>query len=146
MTKDEALRLALEALEYHTDQTRPIPYTIAAIVEIKAALKANNKSVDFYGYCPICNAKGLSRERHPDGSDVCTNGHIYESKYALTTPPQRKPQSHGSLGLCSGTAPRLPPRPSQPRLHQKRRPCLEAKTHARQRTAPSSRSHPPRRQ
>ena len=89
MTQTEALRLALDALEYHTEQTRPIPYTIAAIVKIKAALEANNKSVDFYGYCPICNAKGLSRERHPDGSDVCTNGHIYESKYALTTPPQR---------------------------------------------------------
>jgi hypothetical protein len=89
MTKDEALRIALDALEYHTEQTRPIQYTIAAIVKIKAALEANNKSVDFYGYCPICNAKGLSRERHPNGSDVCTNGHIYESKYALTTPPQR---------------------------------------------------------
>ena len=38
MTKDEALRLALEALEYHTEQTRPIPYTIAAIVKIKKVL------------------------------------------------------------------------------------------------------------
>jgi hypothetical protein len=38
MTKDEALRLALEALEYHTEQTRLIPYTIAAIVKIKKVL------------------------------------------------------------------------------------------------------------
>ena len=97
MTKDEALRIALDALEYHTEQTRPISYTIAAIVKIKAALETNNKSVDFYGYCPICNAKGLSRERHPDGSDVCTNGHIYESKYALTTPPQRKPMTNDEI-------------------------------------------------
>jgi hypothetical protein len=105
MTKDAALRLALEALEklfgipdkwtgegagdvavwrlggsYRAQQ---------AIAAIKAVLEAKDGTVTVYGYCPICNAEGLSRERHPDGSDVCTNGHIYKSKDALTTPPQR---------------------------------------------------------
>ena len=84
----EALRLALEALEMvceHGAILRPIETRDA----IKAALEAKDGTVTVYGYCPICNAKGLSRERHPNGSDVCTNGHIYESKYALTAPPQR---------------------------------------------------------
>ena len=38
MTKDEALKLALEALEYHTAQTRPIHQTSEAITAIKEAL------------------------------------------------------------------------------------------------------------
>ena len=38
MTKDEALRLALESLEYHTAQTRPIHQTSEAITAIKEAL------------------------------------------------------------------------------------------------------------
>jgi hypothetical protein len=39
MTK-EVLKLALEALEYHTAQTRPIHETNEAITAIKAALEA----------------------------------------------------------------------------------------------------------
>ena len=38
MTKDEALKMALEALEYHTAQTRPIIETMATINAIKEAL------------------------------------------------------------------------------------------------------------
>ena len=38
--KDEALKLALEALEYHTAQTRPITRTQEAITAIKQALAA----------------------------------------------------------------------------------------------------------
>lgn len=38
MTKDEAVRLALEALEYHQDQTRPIRRTIATITALRKAL------------------------------------------------------------------------------------------------------------
>lgn len=44
-----------------------------------------------YGYCPICGAPGLSRERRPDGNDHCTNGCTYPSKDAVRpkgyTPP-----------------------------------------------------------
>ena len=42
MTKDEALKMALEALEYHTAQTRPIIETMATINVIKEALAQPN--------------------------------------------------------------------------------------------------------
>ena len=92
MTKDEALRLALEALEHTESRFHTIAWGREqdAITAIKAALEAKDEPVAIYGYCPTCNAKGLSRERHPDGSDVCTNGHIYQSKYALTAPRQQE--------------------------------------------------------
>ena len=49
-----------------------------------------------YGYCPTCGAKGVSRERHPDGSDICASGHTYKSKDALATPqqPAQQPVTH----------------------------------------------------
>lgn len=38
-----------------------------------------------YGYCPICSAAGVERERRPDGNDRCSNGHIYASKTAIAS-------------------------------------------------------------
>lgn len=38
------------------------------------------------GYCPLCGALGMSRERRPNGNDQCEHGHTYPSKYALTDP------------------------------------------------------------
>lgn len=35
---------------------------------------------DVYGYCPICGAPGVSRERRPNGNDRCEAGHEYPSK------------------------------------------------------------------
>ena len=35
-----------------------------------------------YGYCPICAAPGVSRERRPNGNDRCKNGHTYLSANA----------------------------------------------------------------
>jgi len=35
-----------------------------------------------YGYCPVCGAVGVSRERRPDGDDACANGHKYPSARA----------------------------------------------------------------
>jgi hypothetical protein len=35
-----------------------------------------------YGYCPKCGAKGVTRERRPNGDDRCENGHKYPSKDA----------------------------------------------------------------
>lgn len=37
-----------------------------------------------YGYCPICGAKGVSRERSLNGDDRCVKGHVYKSSLALT--------------------------------------------------------------
>lgn len=44
-----------------------------------------------YGYCPVCGAIGLYRERRPDGDDVCANGHTYKSSSALKFPHQPPP-------------------------------------------------------
>lgn len=36
-----------------------------------------------YGICPDCGAKGITRERRPNGFDICSNGHRYKSNKAL---------------------------------------------------------------
>lgn len=33
-----------------------------------------------YGYCPQCGGKVVSRERRPNGNDICENEHIYPSR------------------------------------------------------------------
>ena len=43
--------------------------------------------VAVYGYCPECGAKGVTRERRPNGNDKCAKGHTYPSNTA--THPQR---------------------------------------------------------
>lgn len=40
-----------------------------------------------YGYCPICGAPGVERERRKDGNDRCANGHEYPSREAVGKPP-----------------------------------------------------------
>lgn len=40
-----------------------------------------------YGYCPVCGAIGIVRERRPDGNDTCARGHQYPSAQALTEQP-----------------------------------------------------------
>ena len=47
--------------------------------------------VAVYGYCPDCGAKGVTRERRPNGNDKCANGHTYPSSTA--TPVQPKQQA-----------------------------------------------------
>ena len=51
--------------------------------------------VAVYGYCPQCGAKGVMRERRPNGNDKCANGHTYPS--STSTPPQRKPLTDEDL-------------------------------------------------
>lgn len=38
-----------------------------------------------YGYCPECGAKGISREKRPDGNDKCEAGHTYPSSKSKKT-------------------------------------------------------------
>ena len=52
-------------------------------------LEAQPEPMAVYGYCPQCGAKGVMRERRPNGNDKCANGHTYPS--STSTPPQRKP-------------------------------------------------------
>lgn len=47
-----------------------------------------------YGYCPICHAKGATRERRPNGYDGCVNGHIYPSSRSVgSTQPNHIPDA-----------------------------------------------------
>lgn len=48
----------------------------------KCVMPAQQESVAVYGYCPECGAKGVIRERRPNGNDKCTNGHTYSSSVA----------------------------------------------------------------
>lgn len=36
-----------------------------------------------YGFCPLCHAPGVSRERRPNGNDRCGKGHVYPSRNAI---------------------------------------------------------------
>jgi hypothetical protein len=36
-----------------------------------------------YGFCPLCGALGLARERRPNGNDRCAQGHVYPSHSAV---------------------------------------------------------------
>ncbi len=52
-----------------------------------------------YGYCPICGAAGKSRERRPDGNDVCANGHTYSSRSSIPFNPKETKEER-AIGLC----------------------------------------------
>ena len=60
---------------------------VAGIALYTAPLLPEQEPVAVYGYCPKCGAKGVQRERRPDGNDKCVNGHTYPSSKA--TPPKR---------------------------------------------------------
>jgi hypothetical protein len=51
------------------------------------AVNPLQEPVAVYGYCPECGAKGVMRERRPNGHDKCANGHTYPS--STSTSPQR---------------------------------------------------------
>ena len=57
------------------------------VADFKQALAQTQEPVAVYGYCPECGAKGVMRERRPNGNDKCANGHTYPS--SASTPPQR---------------------------------------------------------
>ena len=43
----------------------------------------SDTNINVYGFCPICKAHGVSRERCPNGNDTCKNGHVYPSAKAI---------------------------------------------------------------
>ena len=74
-------RIAREALADH------------AMQEVqRLGQEIEQEPVAVYGYCPECGAKGVMRERRPNGNDKCANGHTYPS--STSTPPQRKPLTY----------------------------------------------------
>ena len=64
--------------------------TSGSPINTSTALEAKDEPVANYGYCPVCGAKGTSRERHPDGNTTCVNGHKYKSRDTLSAPPQQE--------------------------------------------------------
>ena len=97
--QQEALRLALEALEYISSHYMSLPkigcMALAAIEEALAEQETVLPGgghvpavpVAVYGYCPECGGAGVMRERRPNGDDKCTNGHKYPSSKALAEQP-----------------------------------------------------------
>ena len=107
----EALKLALEALEglkslyggkghklheinmIHRNHDTAITVLKKALAEHamretqRLGQEIEQEPVAVYGYCPQCGAKGVMRERRPNGNDKCANGHTYPS--STSTPPQR---------------------------------------------------------
>ena len=92
------LHISTEQLKAQADAT----YNSPAYKEFKAAEAAEISAIrhscrtstsnaekvpSIYGYCPICLAPGNSRERRPDGNDVCLHGHTYPSAKALPSLP-----------------------------------------------------------
>lgn len=63
-----------------------------------------------YGWCPMCGAPGISRERRPNGNDTCKSKHVYPSCLAVARPAEaptteqrvRMAYSHGVLAGFTG--------------------------------------------
>jgi DNA segregation ATPase FtsK/SpoIIIE-like protein len=91
MTKDEALKLALEALEYHTVQTRPLTRTQEAITAIKRALAAPVQPVGVATGC--ASHEGFftvvfrSSQPIPDGTGLYTTPPAQPAPVPLTDDP-----------------------------------------------------------
>lgn len=75
----------------------------AAAEEQPAPVEASTGK--FYGYCPKCGAKGISRTRELDSKDTCENGHIYPSVQCLKWRPGQEPAAEKK----EEKAPEVPP-------------------------------------
>jgi len=51
-----------------------------------------------YGFCPICGANGIIRERRPDGNDRCSAGHTYPSRNSVGEVKQAPPAKCPTCG------------------------------------------------
>jgi hypothetical protein len=80
----EALIRQLQISCLGLDPIDPLRLLVDDVIE---ALAQTQEPVAVYGYCPECGAKGVMRERRPNGTDKCANGHTYPSNTAA--PPQR---------------------------------------------------------
>jgi hypothetical protein len=87
VSKDTALRMAIEAMEYHTEQTRPIEDTDKAIQACKEALAQPTAEQSSLVQEPVCWMMTL-----PDGNhDWILDGNRFEGYIPLyTTPPSRE--------------------------------------------------------
>ena len=79
-----------------------------------------------YGKCPVCGGKGTSRERRPNGNDMCENAHVYPSKDAVIRDKVARVvcaanRNHMGLVVCSV-------RHFDPLMHRIIKPLLEQHT------------------
>jgi hypothetical protein len=86
MTDKEALKLALEALKYHTAQTRPIHETNEAITALKAALEAKDEPVAWGVFEGNLHDMFFSQEEAQEMADL--KGTHAEVRPFYTAPPQ----------------------------------------------------------
>lgn len=52
-----------------------------------------------YGYCPVCEAPGIARDRTPGGNDKCAGGHTYPSADAVPL------QTFHRVPVCTAVGP-----------------------------------------
>ena len=122
MTQEE-LRIDLEnlALRFSEGWHEGIKIDASDIMLLNKAAQAlaqpEQEPVAVYGYCPECGAKGVMRERRPNGNDKCANGHTYPSSKSTPPQPEQEPvkdwvashnaicallrQAHDALALTS---------------------------------------------
>lgn len=93
--KEVALRVLEKSLDPAEVEARRKAY--AAYTRVRASAKerawqwggddvVKPEPPGAYGYCPLCGAPGVSRERRPAGNDTCGNGHTYPSRMSLVAP------------------------------------------------------------
>ena len=127
--KDEALKLALEALEDISSHYMSLPkkgcMALAAIEEALAEQETVLPGgghvpavpVAVYGYCPECGGAGVMRERRPNGDDKCTNGHKYPSSKALAEQPAPVAEPHKQPEPCQCPECQVTPHASDCAVH-----------------------------
>jgi transposase-like protein len=87
---DSTIKQILKHIRLHPEDFHLIyyrgaqPNTGLMAPQVHEPVTAQAKSP--YGYCPICGAPGVMRERQIDGDDKCRNGHYYPSKKAIDMP------------------------------------------------------------
>jgi hypothetical protein len=109
MTKDEALRLALEALEYLATQIKPDYEHNKAITAIKATLEAKDET-HAYGYANrLAEAiwskhyKNTAPQWEPFDELIGVLTQIDNMTAGLISPPQCKPLTDEELSRLEGT-------------------------------------------
>ena len=72
----------------------PLSSEVLPSMYLKLAVDAANTALGLdkrpspYGKCPTCGARGVFRERRPNGNDKCERGHEYPSASAICTDTQ----------------------------------------------------------
>jgi hypothetical protein len=75
MTKDEALKMAIEAMIFHTEQTRPLKVTAVAIQACKDALDKTQDGDCCTEGCIKCDARCLPTQEPVAWQALCGDNH-----------------------------------------------------------------------